>query len=184
MIEGNTESDGTGEDISKNLYIKNFYAFAKDVKFVVDNQSGKDGYITSISIRGDIARVTQAIQVEVQDDESVLTYGDQILQIENDYILNETYAQNLANDKLFNLKDPLTKVHMETVGIPYLQLGDIVTVPENFGLNTQNLFIKKKRWQLLEDGDYVEYLDLQSKTLASWFLLDQSILDGTDVLSE
>lgn len=182
-IRGNTEYDNSGTDISGNLYVSDFTVFATDIKIVVDNQSGKDGYITGLSVFGTPAKITKEIEVEAEDSDSIDTYGRQTLQIENNYILNESYAQNLANDKLFNLKNPRSKAKISVLGVPYLQLGDIVTVPEGYSGQYQNLFIKRKRWEIA-DGDYIEHLELEQKTIAVFFILDNSRLDGTDVLAE
>ncbi len=180
-IRGNTAEDNSGDDISANLFVQSFYAFATDIKIIINNQSGKDGYITGLSVFGTPAKVTKNIQIEKLDDDSINTYGEQVLQIENDYILNESYATNLATHKLFDNKNPRTKISMTVLGIPYLQIGDLVTVPH--GSNSiKNLMISRKRWSLA--GEYIEYLDLEQKTIAVFFTLDNSRLDGTDVLAE
>jgi hypothetical protein len=180
----NTAMDGSGSDVSALFSISGWYVLAKDIKFTLTNNSGVTAYITKILINGDPAQVINNITEEALDQESIDLYGEQVLQIENDYILTNSYAKNLATDKLFNLKNPRDNVLMHVVGVPYLQIGDVVTVPEGFDDKTKNLFIKKKRWQINAEGEYIEYIDLLSKTIASFFKLDESKLDGTDVLSE
>lgn len=184
FYKANTSSDGTGTDVSSLVDISNWYVFGKDIKFTLTNNYAGTVYITKIVIIGrPVEKIGNDIVVEKKDQASIDLYGDQLLQIENDYIQSENYATNLATDMLFNLKDPRDNILMHVVGVPYLQVGDIVTVPEGFDDKTRTLFIKKKRWQISPEGDYIEYIDLLKKTIANFFVLDESIMDETDVLS-
>jgi len=178
----NTESDGTGADKSSSIHLQTWNPFATAAKMVFDNQSKQKLYITELIIYGTPAKIVNEIEVKREDSTSIGIYGRQELQIENPFIGNESYAVNLASDKLFNMKDPLNKMHIDVVGIPYLQIGDVVTTETGFAGKQKDFFITRNRWQLLQDSDYMQHFDLETRTIANFFTLDISTLDGSHVL--
>jgi hypothetical protein len=177
----NTNEDNSGAERSTDISCV-FYSFGASAKMTFTNNSDDILYLTEIVLFGSPIKIVREIQVEREDSASIAIYGRQTLQLENNLIADENYAANLAASRLFDLKNPLNNIHMTVVGVPYLQTGDVVTVPTGYNKPTKDLFITRNRWQLLQDGDYMQTLDLLQKTIAVFFTLDQSTLDGTDVL--
>jgi hypothetical protein len=177
----NTEEDNTGTERSTDISCS-FYSFGTSAKMTFTNNADITLYITEIVLFGTPIKIIREIEVEKEDSASIAIYGRQTLQLENNLIASENYAANLAASKLFDLKNPLNNIHLSVVGVPYLQVGDVVTVPTGYNKPTKNLFITRNRWQLLKDGDYMQNLDLLQKTIAVFFTLDQSTLDSSDVL--
>lgn len=179
--KANTAYDGTGNDISSSIALLSWYAFATSAKMKFDNQGGSTAYL-SIVLYGTPAKIVKEIEVQREDTDSINIYGRQTLQIENDYITDENYAVNTASDKLYNLKDPLTHVSVQVRGVPFLQVGDAINIEDGWSGNTRNLFIIRNRWQILDGGDFIQNLDLEQRTLADFFQLDEKTFDGPSVL--
>jgi hypothetical protein len=179
-IKANSQSDGLGTDLSAYVEITSYSLFSESLKMNFKNTYNDIVYLTHIAVYGQPI-VTQAIIEVIKEDlESQRLYDVQELQIENNFIDMETYAENLAVQKLEELKNPRNFIRAEVIGAPHLQAGDIVTVQEGFDGQTDNYTIVKDRWQL--DGDFIQNLELEKKIILTWFVLDVSLLDSPDKL--
>jgi len=93
----NTQSDGSGTDITSSVSLKEFSKFARAAKIVLSNNSASDGFITALTIYGRPAKIAKDIYERKQDDSSVTAYEEQPYIIENDYIQSESWAETFAN---------------------------------------------------------------------------------------
>lgn len=184
-FKANDSSDGTGEDRTNSVNLVSFDAFGTAAKMIFDNQYGSNVFLTKVVIYGRPAKIVKEISVEKEDEGSISLYGRETLQIENDFITSEDFANNIASDKLFNKKNPTDLVDLETIGIPYLQLGDLLSVQTKYPPNEKykSLFVRQNRWQILPDGEFVQNLQLESRTIAEYLTLDEDTLDGPAVLA-
>ena len=184
-FKANDESDATGTDRTNSVRLVSFDAFATAAKIIFDNQYGASVWLTEVVIWGQPAKIVKEISVEKEDESSVNLYGRETLQVENDFITSEDFATNIASDKLFNKKNPTDLVDIETIGIPYLQLGDLVAVQTKYPPNEvyKHLFVRQNRWQILSDGEFIQNLQLEARTVAEYFTLDEDSLDGPAVLA-
>ncbi len=184
-FKANSELDGSGTDRTNNLRLVSFDAFATDAKMIFDNQSGGNIWITEVVIFGKPAKIIKEINEEREDTNSISLYGRETLQIENDFITSQNFAANIASDKLFNKKNPVDLVDIEIVGIPYLELGDLVHVQTTYPPSNRwrSLFLRQNRWQILAEGDFTQSLQLESRTIAQFFTLDEDPVDGPAVLA-
>lgn len=182
FFRANSETDETGIDLAHNFWLKTFDKFATAAKMVFNNQGQRDGYVAAIELWGTPAAVKKEINVEVEDATSINIFGRQTLQVENDMISSEEVALNIARQRIFDLKDPTDRVLMTVIGVPYLQIGDRVTVQTDYNGTLKDLYVVRNRWELQEDNDFLQHLELQGKPVASYFILDQSQLDSKDVL--
>jgi hypothetical protein len=179
-IKANSQMDGLGTDLSAYVEMTSYSLFSESLKMNFKNNYNDIVYLTHIAVYGQPI-VTQAIiEVIKEDMESQRLYDVQELQIENNFIDMETYAENLAVQKLEELKSPRNFVRAEVIGAPHLQAGDIVTMQEGFDGQMDSYTIVKDRWQL--QGDFIQNLKLEKKVILTWFVLDVSLLDSPDKL--
>ena len=160
-ILANTESDGSGTDVSSDIEISSYSIFQESIKVNIKNNSSSTVYITKFTITGDPIVIKSRIEIVKEDSNSKSLYGTQILSIENNLLDDEDYAETLAEKKLNELKEPLDTIKIDCVGVPYLRVGDIVSAQRSFDGKSENFQIIKNRWQLIDD--FVQHLTLQKK---------------------
>jgi hypothetical protein len=178
----NSALDGTGVSKTSKVTLASYYNFGVTYRMTFENSDSMPVYLTEVILYGTPAKVKSDINITVEDSDSVAIYGRQQLQIENDLIQSEGLARSIAADKLETYKNPINTVKISNVGIPYLELGDTITVEDNFDERFQDYKIVSHCWQLLKDGDFNQSLDLQKFDQVVFFQLDQSQLDMSDKL--
>jgi len=103
------------------------YSFATFLTF--SNSAGADEDILTIEIQAKPLEATGANEVVSQDADLIFIYGKSEYLIDNEFIQDMTYAQELADDLLADYKDPeALEIEIESPSRPYLQLGDTVNV--------------------------------------------------------
>ncbi len=160
-ILANSSSDGSGSDESSNISIISYSIFQESIKVNIRNNSASSIYITKFTITGDPIVTKTRIEVIKEDSNSISLYDTQILTIENDLMDDESYAEILASKKLSEMKDPLDTVSIEIIGVPFLKVGDIVSVQRSYSGKSDNFQIIKNKWQFSDD--LMQTLTLQKK---------------------
>ena len=161
-ILGNAQADGGGADMSAYLSISSYSIFRESIKMnIINNHSTDTIYVTTINITGDPIVIKSRIESIEDDQPSQSIYGVQLLEIDNDYLDDADYAETLASQRLEELKDPLDFIKIETVGVPFLEVGDKVTVQKSFDGTTEDFYIISNRWR--QDDDFIQTLELQKK---------------------
>lgn len=123
----NSASDGSGTDLTSNIQINNLGTFAKSVKYRFTNSSVQDIYITQLVMAGRAAVAPNNIYVRLQDDSSVTAYQQQGIQVSNDYIQNESWANSYAQMILNDFSDPENLQKLVIRALPELQLFDLIS---------------------------------------------------------
>lgn len=129
---GNTAFDGSGTDVTSSLTLVSFTNYAQSSKVDIENTSGSDLYLWQFQVTGKTAPVTQPIYVKVSDTTSIGKYQEQPIQITNDFIQTNDIATSIATKLVADRKDPARYITVTCKGIPYLQLGDIVSRNSNY----------------------------------------------------
>jgi len=161
---GNSESDGSGTDLTAYLTITDFVVKAKKATMKINNIHPTDiVYLTFFQVKGEPATILQEMEVEVKDTESISLYRDKYLEIENEYIQDLDEAEALAKRIIIERRNPLTFIEIEAVGNPEINVGDVVTVQDNYDGTTKDLFVVGNR--LSFSGDVIQNLRLESKIL-------------------
>jgi hypothetical protein len=122
-----TATGGGGVDITANVSIV-MTEFTKAAKLVITNNSNKKAYINLLKLRGTPATVDYEIKEVWQDDDSVDTYNEHQKEVENPYIDDRDFAEDMAANIVRRHKDPLAVLKLKIRGIPQLQLRDWVWV--------------------------------------------------------
>lgn len=180
--KANSSSDGGGTDKTSLVSLSSLYNFGTSVRMNFYNGDPSPVYITQLVLYGTPAKIKSDIEVLAEDEDSIKIYGKQQLVIENDLIQSEAMAKSIASYKLDIYKDPINTVKIENVGIPYLEVGDKITVEDNYDGRFTDYTIIGHRWQLLGNDDFIQNLDLQKIEPIILFTLDVSQLDSSDKL--
>lgn len=176
----NSQADGSGSDLTNFIAISNVDIFDTSIKVTWTNSSTQNAYLTALTIYGTPAPVVRTIKYRQQDDTSVDKYDEKILTIENDFIQSNSAAESIASIVLDYYSEYGGIVEIDTKGNPALQIGDCITVNVNY--ITDNYIITKVANKL--SGAKLDQVLIGKKQRArTFFILDQSLLDGTDVLA-
>jgi hypothetical protein len=164
-ILANAQEDGLGANLSSYVEISSIAKFQESTKINLKNNYGSTVYITKLQIKGDPIATKSRIEVIEEDVSSKALYDTQILAIENDLIDDETFANDLAAQKLAELKDPMDFITIDVVGVPYLQCGDKISVQRSFDGEMENFYIVSNRWKV--DDDFTQSLELQKRVIVN-----------------
>lgn len=131
----NTAADGSGTDISASIAIV-VTEFATSALLEITNNSIFSGFLTTLKLRGQAATVSTTIQEQYEDATSISKFGENQLEIDNDFVDDNDFAFYLARALVRKYKDPKKRIKVVIQGAPQLQLMDRVTV---LSPNAENL---------------------------------------------
>lgn len=176
----NSAVDGTGTNLTSSISISSFSLFTKSIKVVFANSSGTDAYITAFEIFGTPAKVTKKIRVEVTDATSIAKYEERPLEITNNFIQTTSFANSLAQIVLNDRDDLGDLREIKIMGLPQLQVGDLVTVYDRN--NSNDYYIYKISSNFGQDG-FTQWLSLIRREIQSYFTIGISAIGGDDVIA-
>lgn len=171
---------------SSDVALDSIEVFSESAKLTFTNNSTSEQSINEIVLWGDQARpiYRQPINILSQNDDSVAKYGERWYPsedepIRNDFIQDEETATNigliLENDyaELGSILD--FTIH----GDPALQVGDPVEVQIE---GHDGVYTVTKIVNTIRDGGHQQKLRVKRRPQANFFTLNQSLLNGNDVL--
>lgn len=188
VLNGNSDnSNFTAVDLAGNSVSSKITAtgllFADSMKITFANTNTFPVSVNFLQIFGEPAKQVSGspIEYEARDDESVEKYGVQPIEIsDNNCFGNYKNIDSYAMDILKKYAEYSSILKLEVKGNPALQLQDIVSVDfREFTGDYQIIGIDMS----LGDSQLKTVLTLRKTTVVSPFILDQSVLDGTDVLA-
>lgn len=172
--------DGTNVSTGVSVTSTELKTNTFDITFT--NSNGFDVNINQLSLWGQPARQIslEPTVYDAYDDESVAKYEEKVLTIDNNFIQSVSQAESLALTILDEYSEHNDIITAEVKGNPALQLSDIVEVSyEEFSGEYRIIGITNKT----QDAKFSQVLRCKKYNPRHWFTLDQSILDGTDVLA-
>lgn len=173
---GSSDSDPL---VGSGITVTDADLFAKSYKLTLSNASGSAVYITDMEIWGTPAKVVNKIYVREQDDDSVAKYDEQVRTIENNFLQTEAAAGAVARSLLYRYSEYGTTFDMSVKGTPAQQINDAITV----NLEESGVYNITKQENIIGDGRYEQRLLATFVPEFVFFTLDQSILDGPDILA-
>lgn len=176
----NSSEDGSGTDVTSSVTVTDTDLFSDTVKVTFANATAFDAYITTLNILGTPARITKIVNVIEKDQTSIDEFEEQTLEIESPYIQDTDNAESIALTLVRHFKDYGNTITMDVKGTPALQLNDVVTIDID---DINDDFIVRKIEHQLRDNKYVQKVTAQKYEIPSYFTLDESQLDGEDVLA-
>lgn len=126
---------------------------------------------------GEPAKQYDLIEYELIEAESVEKYGEQLLEIENDFFQSESNCASFAYTLLDAYAEFAGVIEMSVAGDYSTQLGDVISVDAR-SYNDEYKIIKIST--SLPDNYVIRARHYSPR---HWFILNQSQLDSTDVLA-
>lgn len=173
----NLNEDGTGTYTSISVVME---TFSKSAKLTFTNSGASNAFVTAIDLYGTPAKVVETIKIEEIDQDSIDKFDEQLHEIDNEYIQDESNAQSRALMLIHDYAEYGAGLEIEVKGNPALQLGDPVTLDLD---GYQGVFTITKIVNVLRDGQFRQRLRAREKTVATFFTLDVSLLNGEDLLA-
>lgn len=161
--------------------------FATSYKVVFTNTNSSPVSIKSISLFGEPAKLIggQAVEYLAYDDVSVSKFGTRSLDIsDNKCFGSVANLTRYANDIISKRSDYNKQITMTVKGDPSLQLGDLVEVDIDEFQGRYEVLKIVNTIDNVTDSKLETELTLQFTTssVVSPFILNQSVLDGPDLL--
>ena len=156
-------------DLSTNAYTITF-----------ENSNAYDIEIDEIELWGEPAKVYDSLEYDSYDDESLEKYGDQLLEIsDNPFFQSFNQAQSFAVYTLSERANYNDQLDLSVKGDFSLQLGDYISLDGDY---EGYYMVDSIKWSL-SAGSLETILKVHKFTTVDYFILDVSVLDGTDVLA-
>jgi len=153
-VTGGTLTAGAGVSIS------GLTSYAQSAVIVFGNSSGSAQNISGYTILGQALTNNGQVTAIAEDTALELQEGIRATSINNLYIQNYATALQLAVELLAYHKNSLPRIHVDSIGLPHLQLGDFINVVSTAAAinNTYILY----RHEFTYDGGYHSAFDLIS----------------------
>ena len=153
-VTGGTLTAGAGVSIS------GLTSYAQSAVIVFGNSSGSAQNISGYTILGQALANNGQVTAIAEDTALELQEGIRATSINNLYIQNYATALQLAVELLAYHKNSLPRIHVDSIGLPHLQLGDFINVVSTAAAinNTYILY----RHEFTYDGGYHSAFDLIS----------------------
>lgn len=173
----NSDADGTGTDLTSDIYVKSIAKFATTAKITFANRGTQNAYIVSLDIWGRPARRTGDVYYRSERGASITAFQEHSLLIENEFIQSlswaETYGEMILRD--FSTPENIQKITIRA--IPELQNGDLVSWQGRYWR------IYEKRTILDPGVGFTQELTLLQRTIVDYFRIGISTIGGTDRIS-
>ena len=174
-------AEDTGNTIPyTSISLDSIDVFSKSVKMVFENTGSNDAYVTTVDLWGTPIKVTDTIRVEDFDQGSVDKYEEQRYTLDTTYIQKRSTAESKASILLDDYAELGSILEIDVIGNMALQIGDHVTLDLD---GYQGDYAITKITQVMQGAGYRQRLTVKEKEVRMYFILDQSLLDGPDVLA-
>ena len=180
----NDDSNFTAVDLNGNPVSSGLTAssdlFSDSMKLTISNSNNFAVSLTFVEIWGEPAKVVDTIKYDAYDEDSVEQFGEMVLEItDNNFFGSFQNADEYAESILKTRADYSPTMNLKVKGSPALQLGDIIEVEGKFAGTYKIVGIKSAI--SASDGLSME-MTVERFTILMPFILDESVLDGDDVL--
>ncbi len=102
------------------------YNYATFLTFTNANAANQE--VTAIEIDGKPLVEKGIVLADEKDDDLITEFQEKLLTVENPFIQDYDFARSLAEDLLTRFKNPEAEIVFQAKSMPWLQLGDIITV--------------------------------------------------------
>lgn len=175
-----TAVDAGGNEVLSDVSITLSELRTNSYVMLFENTNAFPVYINQVEIWGEPAKIVDTINYRAFDEESVEKYGTQLLEINNNFFGSLSNCDSFAEYTLDAYKEFAGVIKLEVKGDPSLQLADIIEV-DYAPYTDEYKVIDIKDAMFL--NSYSQIITARHYTPRMWFILDQSELNGTDVLA-
>lgn len=179
-------SDIDGETSNTLVVLDSITNFSKSSKMTFSNTDTSDAYIYRVELWGSAVKEADEFTIEDLDQDSIDDNGVQEYKPASlKYLQKENRAVEYLRILIDDYKDYGDSLVLPVKGNPALQIGDTVTLDVD---NYVGEYRIRKIAQITSPGRYDQTLTMRQYTPREYFILssdsvDQSLLDGTDVLA-
>lgn len=170
----NTAIDGSGSNITSSIDRDDWDNFAQASKGIFTNNAAVTAYLTLVVWGRPAEVIDPKVFIRYQDDDSVETYGEHTIVIDNDYIQDSNFATALAQILITDRKDPGDYRDLTIIANPALQLGDLITWQ---GI-LYNIIRIKTRFS--ESDGLIQTLTIVKRTLLDYFTIGSSTIGSLE----
>lgn len=174
--------DKDGVEVTSDITVTGVSELTNSYTIFIDNDNSFSVTISDIVLWGEPARIVggKTTTYDAYDDESVEKYEEKILTIDNNFIQSTSQADSLADTLLDEYSEHNDIVTLDVKGNPAIQLSDIIEVDyDEYSGEYRIIGITNKT----QNSKFTQILKCRKYTPRHWFTLDQSILNGDDVLA-
>lgn len=171
-------SDNT--DVTTNVTMTGSVLRANNYVMFFSNTNAFDVAVDTMELWGTPAKVVDTITYTKTDPISIEKYGEQVLEINNNFIQTIDACEGLAFSVLDTFSEYAGQIELDVKGNPAIQLGDIVFVDIQ---GYSGHYKIKKITNRIQEGRYTQTITARRQILRDYFELDEDVLDGDTVLS-
>lgn len=175
-----TAHDADGVEVSSGVTITLSELLATSYTMQFSNANTFPVYITQVEVWGEPARVVDEIRFRAYDEDSVGKYGNQVLEVENDFFGTISNCNSFAEYVLDAYKEFAGVIEFRAKGNMAQQLGDIVNVNYEAFTDTYKIISISNK---ISGNSLSQVVRARHYTPREWFVLDVSELNGTAVLA-
>lgn len=136
--------------------------------------------ISQMSVWGTPAKIVDKIKYIDRVQSSIDKYEEQVLTIDNDFIQSIDACESIATTIFDTYSEYGGDIELSVKGTPALQIGDAIEVNKDTFTGDYRISSTTNR---IVEGKFEQILVCSRYTDRTYFTLDQSLLDGTDVLT-
>lgn len=187
----NLNEDGSGIAANSNISVVSAYSFGTTYRVTFRNTYTSKLFLTQLVIYATPAKVTQVIEERYQDATSIDVFGrnpsnsGEPITIENDLIQDKSTARSLAYTLVNEYKSP-GKRYICPVAVqsdPALQIGDAGLLLIADTNEVKNVYITGITNVIARNGDYQQTLEVEERSIKSYFTINQSKIGGSDSIA-
>lgn len=170
----------SGGEITSGVEVSNSELTQNTLIITLHNTNSYNAYLNAIQVYGEPAKIIDTIIYEAFDQDSINTYGEHLLEINNDMFGSEANCESFAYTMIDAYSEFDSIIEISVKSNPSLQLGDIIWV------DTTKI---EGQFQIIKIADSISSSGVKQVIKAKrynpreWFILDISNLDETDVLA-
>lgn len=172
--------DEAGTVPSTDISLDSVSIFSKSMLVQFTNSGSSTRYVYDLVIWGTPVRVTDEIRVEDQDAASIEAFEQRAYRLETNYIQDREDAVSKAAILIRDYKDYGDSVTLDVKGRPDLQIRDIITLNVDGYVGD---YVITKIYNGMGNNRYIQRVRATEKDITEYFILDESLLDGSDLLA-
>lgn len=173
----NSSDDETGSDLSSSVTVQNLGTFARAVKYRLTNAGAQTAFITQLVIAGRVAKTVGNLYYRDRDSSSVTAYEERLLEIDNPYVQDESWARSFSTMILRDFSEPESVQRITIRAIPELQLGDLISWQGRYW----RVFDIKT--ELNAAAGFIQRLTLLQRQIVTYFRIGISTIGGSDQIA-
>lgn len=175
-----TAKDVNGAAVTTNVAVTLTNLHVNNYVMLFENNNAFPVTIDALEVWGEPAKEVDTLRYTARDTDSVDKYGEQVLEIDNNMFGSEGNAEAFAMTVLNAYAEFNGVIEIKGKGDPSLQLGDIISV-DTRDITGDYKIIKIAHRMANNKAECT--IKAEKYIRRHWFILDESLLDGTDILA-